>query len=119
MVTAKAKAAVTIAVGDKEIRGEVIRGAAPTVAPTPTPSATPAGYTMDQVKANNSATKCWSAIDSQVYDLTNWISSHQGGAGAIISLCGTDGTAAFKAQHSGQERPTSRLAGLLLGPLAK
>ena len=119
VVTAKAKAAVTIAVGDKEIRGEVIRGAAPTVAPTPTPSATPAGYTMDQVKANNSATKCWSAIDSQVYDLTNWISSHQGGAGAIISLCGTDGTAAFKAQHSGQERPTSRLAGLLLGPLAK
>jgi hypothetical protein len=117
VVTAKAKAAVTIAVGDKEIRGEVIRGAAPTVAPTPT--ATPAGYTMEQVKANNSATKCWSAIDSQVYDLTNWISSHQGGAGAIISLCGTDGTAAFKAQHSGQERPTSRLAGLLLGPLAK
>jgi cytochrome b involved in lipid metabolism len=119
MVTAKAKAAVTIGVGVKEIPGEVIRGAAPTVAPTPTASATPAGYTMDQVKANNSATKCWSAIDSQVYDLTNWISSHQGGAGAIISLCGTDGTAAFKAQHSGQERPTSRLAGLLLGPLAK
>jgi cytochrome b involved in lipid metabolism len=90
-----------------------------TVAPTPTPTATPAGYTMEQVKANNTSAKCWSAIDSQVYDLTNWISSHQGGAGAIISLCGTDGTAAFKAQHSGQERPTSRLAGLLLGPLAK
>jgi hypothetical protein len=119
VVTAKAKAAVTIAVGDKEVRGEVTRGAAPTVAPTPTPTATPAGYTMEQVKANNSATKCWSAIDSQVYDLTNWISSHPGGAGAITSLCGTDGTAAFKAQHIGQERPTSRLAGLKLGPLTK
>jgi hypothetical protein len=117
MVTARTKSAVTIAVGDKEIRGEVIRGAAPTVAPTPT--VTPAGYTMDQVKANNTSAKCWSAIDSQVYDLTNWISSHPGGAGAITSLCGTDGTAAFKAQHIGQERPTSRLAGLKLGPLTK
>ena len=123
MVTAKAKAAVTIAVGDKEIRGEVIRGAAPTVAPTPTPtptaSATPAGYTMDQVKASNSATKCWSVIDSKVYDLTTWIGSHPGGAGAITSLCGTDGTASFKGQHGGSGQPNSRLAGYLLGPLAK
>jgi hypothetical protein len=119
VVTAKAKAAVTIAVGDKEIRGEVIRGAAPTVAPTPTPTATPAGYTMEQVKANNSATKCWSAIDSKVYDLTNWISSHPGGAGAITSLCGTDGTAAFKGQHGGSGQPNSRLAGYLLGALTK
>ena len=123
MVTGKAKATVTIAVGDKEIRGEVIRGAAPTVAPTPTPtptaSATPAGYTMDQVKANNSATKCWSVIDSKVYDLTTWIGSHPGGAGAITSLCGTDGTSAYINQHKGQGQPASRLAGYLLGPLAK
>ena len=119
MVTAKAKAAVTIAVGDKEIRGEVIRGAAPTVAPTPTQTVAPAGYTMEQVKANNTSAKCWSAIDSKVYDLTNWISSHPGGAGAITSLCGTDGTAAFKGQHGGSGQPNSRLAGYLLGPLTK
>lgn len=121
MVTAQAKAAVTIGVGVKEIPGEVIRGAAPTVAPTPTPtpSATPAGYTMDQVKANNSATKCWSVINLKVYDLTTWISSHPGGAGAITSLCGTDGTSAFRGQHGGSGQPNSRLAGFLLGPLAK
>ena len=119
MVRAKAKAAVTIGVGVKEIPGEVIRGAAPTVAPTPTPSATPAGYTMDQVKANNSATKCWSVIDAKVYDLTKWIISHPGGAGAITSLCGTDGTSAFRGQHGGSGQPNSRLAGYLLGPLAK
>ena len=121
-VTAKSKAAVTIAVGEKEIRGEVLRGpAAPTTTPTPTPtaSATPAGYTMDQVKANNTATKCWSVIDSKVYDLTTWISSHPGGSGAITSLCGIDGTSAFKGQHGGQGQPASRLAGYLLGPLAK
>ncbi|CAB4756374.1 unannotated protein [freshwater metagenome] len=33
VITAKGKAAVTIAVGEKEIRGEVLRGAKPT--PTP------------------------------------------------------------------------------------
>jgi cytochrome b involved in lipid metabolism len=121
VVTARSKAAVTVAVGDKEIAGEVIRGAAPTPTVTPTPSAvaTPAGYTMEQVKANNTATKCWSAIDGKVYDLTNWISSHPGGAGAITSLCGTDGTSSFRGQHGGSGQPASRLAGYLLGPLNK
>jgi cytochrome b involved in lipid metabolism len=121
VVTARSKAAVTVAVGDKEIAGEVIRGAAPTptVTPTPSASATPAGYTMEQVKANNTATKCWSAIDGKVYDLTNWISSHPGGAGAITSLCGTDGTSSFRGQHGGSGQPQSRLSGYLLGPLNK
>lgn len=120
VVTARSKAAVTVAVGDKEIAGEVIRGAAPTptVAPSPSASATPAGYTMEQVKANNTATKCWSAIDGKVYDLTNWISSHPGGAGAITSLCGTDGTSAYINQHKGQSRPGSTLTAYLLGPLS-
>jgi len=125
VVTGKSKAAVTVAVGDKEVPGEVIRGAAPTptvaptVTPTPSPTATPAGYTMDQVKANNTATKCWSAIDGKVYDLTNWISSHPGGAGAITSLCGTDGTSAYINQHKGQSRAGSTLTAYLLGPLNK
>jgi cytochrome b involved in lipid metabolism len=119
-VTSRTKAAVTIGVGYQEIPGEVIRGAVPTptVAPTPSASATPAGYTMEQVKANNTATKCWSAIDGKVYDLTNWISSHPGGAGAIRSLCGVDGTASFKAQHANQANPASRLNSYLLGPLS-
>jgi cytochrome b involved in lipid metabolism len=111
---------VTIAVGDREVQGEVSRGQ---VTPTPVVSATPtptvAGYTMEQVKANSSAQKCWSAINGQVYDLTTWISSHPGGAGAITSLCGTDGTSAYINQHKGQTQPASRLAGYLLGPLNK
>lgn len=111
VVTSRSKAAITIAIGDKEVAGEVIRGAAA--------SPTPAGYTMDQVRANNTPSRCWSVIDSKVYDLTKWINSHPGGAGAITSLCGTDGTAAFKGQHGGEGQPASRLAGFLLGPLAK
>ena len=121
VVTSRAKAAVTVAVGDKEIPGEVIRGAAPTptVAPTPSATATPSGYTMEQVKANNSSSKCWSAINGKVYDLTNWINSHPGGPGAITSLCGTDGTSSFNGMHGGSGQPASRLAGYLLGPLNK
>lgn len=121
VITSRTKAAVTIGVGDREgVQGDVLRGQ---VTPTPVVSATPtptiAGYTMEQVKANNSAQKCWSAINGQVYDLTTWISSHPGGAGAITSMCGIDGTTAYINQHKGQTQPASRLAGYLLGPLNK
>jgi len=133
--TSKGKAAITVAVGDKEIFGEVLRGAAPTPTPTPTPTrtATPtptstptptptptiAGYTLAQVKANNSAKSCWAVVDDYVYDLTKWINSHPGGAGAIVSLCGTDATASFKAQHQNQAKPAVRLDSYKLGPLKK
>ena len=131
-LTARAKASVTIAVGEREVSGEVIRGTRPaatptptTVAatpttkatPTPTPSATQAGYTMVDVKKANTRAKCWSAIDGNVYDLTAWISAHPGGASAITFLCGTDGSNAFKAQHEGQGKPSMRLSQHLLGPL--
>jgi hypothetical protein len=96
---------------------------------TPAMSATPAasksaepvasGNTMERVKANNTASSCWTVISGNVYDLTKWISSHPGGSGAIRALCGTDGTAEFNSQHRGEGTPTARLAGYLLGPLAK
>ena len=147
VITARAKSAITVAVGDKEIPGEVVRGAyvAPTVSATPTPTPTPkpsptvsatptptptvtatptptptptvAGYTMAQVRANNSARSCWTAIDGFVYDLTRWINSHPGGSGAILFLCGTDGTNAYNAQHANQSRPAIRLDGYRIGPL--
>jgi hypothetical protein len=145
VLTARGKASITVAVGEKEIPGEVVRGAVPTpsaaatptpaasvtptptptpvVTPTPTPTPTPtsttAGYTMAQVRANNTARSCWSAIDDFVYDLTRWINSHPGGPGAILFLCGTDGTSAFKAQHENESRPAIRLDVYKLGPLNK
>ena len=131
-LTARAKSAVTIAVGEREVPGEVIRGtrpsptasviepkptATPTPTPTPTPTVAPATYTMADVKKANSRSKCWSAINGNVYDLTPWISSHPGGAAAITFLCGTDGSNAYRAQHEGQGKPTMRLSQYLLGPL--
>jgi cytochrome b involved in lipid metabolism len=136
VATSRARAAITIAVGDKEIPGEVLRGAAPAPAApaptpaapaaTPTPSPTPTaevttqtGYTMDKVRENNSASSCWSIINGNVYDLTKWISSHPGGRSAITGICGRDGTSTFNGKHRGDGGPASILSGYLLGPLAK
>ncbi len=120
-ITSKAKAAITIAVGDKEVSGDVVRGSAPSAAPkpsaSPTPSTTSSELTLNKVKENNTASSCWSIINGNVYNLTNWIGSHPGGRSAITSLCGVDGTAAFNAQHRGEPRPESRLASYLLGKL--
>jgi hypothetical protein len=139
VLTARGKSSITLGVGFQEIPGEVVRGAyvaptvtatptptvtatpTPTVSATPTPTPTPVvtGYTMAQVRANNTAKSCWTAIDGYVYNLTNWISAHPGGSGAIMFLCGTDGTNAFKAQHENQTKPAIRLDGYRIGPLNK
>lgn len=150
LITARAKAAITIAVGDRETQGEVFRGVAPTPSVKPTPSATPespkasasptpavveelpkasasptpevtmqSGYTMAKVKENNSAASCWSVVNGNVYNLTNWINSHPGGPSAIRGLCGVDGSSSFNGRHGGQSNPAENLASYLLGPLVK
>lgn len=139
LITGRGKAEITVAIGDKEIPGEVVRGALPTptvkTSPTPTPKPTPSVtptptptpsattksnlLTLDAVKQNNSEKSCWTIIDGYVYDLTMWIKSHPGGEGAIKSLCGKDGSADYKSQHSNQRKPEQRLESYLLGPLSK
>ena len=153
LLTSRGKAAITLGVGNKEIPGEVTRGAAPMVSASAAPvasatasakpsasasaapvvsatasakpsanasaTATTAGFTMAQVKVNDSTKTCWAIVDDYVYDLTKWINSHPGGAGAIVSLCGTDATSAFKAQHQNQAKPAVRLDSYKLGPLQK
>jgi cytochrome b involved in lipid metabolism len=136
-LTARAKSSVTIAVGEREIPGEVIRGARPvatpattvvtpapapttTVKPTPTssPTTTQAGYSMEDVKKRNTSSACWTVIDGNVYDLTKWIPAHRGGPQSIIFLCGKDGTSAYKVQHEGASTPMAALANYFIGPLA-
>ena len=135
-ITSRAKSSITIAIGDREVPGQVLRGKtttpqATTPQSTPSASATPmatksatpapskAGYTMADVKAHNTPTRCWTAIDGSVYDLTSWIASHPGGSSPIKALCGIDGTSAFTSQHGSQGNPNQRLDSYLLGPLTK
>jgi cytochrome b involved in lipid metabolism len=89
-----------------------------TTEPSPTPTKTQAGYTMAQVAEKNSQSACWVVIDGMVYDLTDWIRQHPGGRSAILSLCGTDGTSGFMAQHGGRAGPSSALDRYVLGPLS-
>jgi cytochrome b involved in lipid metabolism len=93
---------------------------APSTSGTAPSSASAAGtYTMAQVAAHNTASSCYTAINGSVYNVTAWIKQHPGGAQAIVSLCGTDGTAAFSGQHGGASRPASELAAFKIGVLAK
>ena len=131
-LTSRAKSSITIAVGEREVPGEVIRGARPVATPTeaavvpkqtptptakPTPTTTQARYTMDDVKKKNTSAACWTVIDGNIYDLTKWIPVHRGGPQAITFLCGKDGTSSFKAQHEGASSPASVLANYFVGPL--
>ena len=128
-ITSKSRAAITIGVGEVEgVVGEVVRGpyeapkstvsSTPKAEPSAKPKAEQTGYTMEKVRANNNEVSCWSVIDGNVYDLTNWIASHPGGKGNILSLCGKNGTAEFASKHRGDSNPQARLKGFLLGPLA-
>lgn len=76
------------------------------------------GFTMAQVQEHATQESCWAAISGNVYDLTGWINQHPGGSARIVALCGTDATAAFENQHSGNPRPAEQLQEFLLGPLS-
>lgn len=83
-------------------------------------AAAPGTYTSAQVAAHNTSSSCWTIINGNVYDLTQWIFQHPGGEGAILSICGQDGTQAFDAQH-GRPRdtqPQQILASFKIGALA-
>lgn len=74
-------------------------------------------YTMADIAKHADATSCWSTVDGKVYDLTAWIDQHPGGSGAILSMCGVDGSSAFNDKHGGQRRPANELAGFIIGDL--
>lgn len=88
-----------------------------TATPAPTSTAAPATFTLADVATHNSPADCWAAIDGAVYNLTAWVDQHPGGAERIVALCGTDATAAFSAQHSGDQEPMTRLPLFVIGAL--
>jgi cytochrome b involved in lipid metabolism len=91
-------------------------GSAP--APAQKPVSTNLPLTLDEVKKHNSAGDCWSIIDGNVYDLTNWVESHPGGKERITAICGKDGTSSFLGKHSNSNSAKSQLTRFELGKLA-
>ena len=92
-------------------------GSAPAPAPAQKPVSTNLPLTLDEVKKHNSADDCWSIIDGNVYDLTNWVNSHPGGSSRITSICGNDGSSNFLGQHSNSNSAKSQLNRFELGKL--
>ena len=94
---------------------EPVETQAPEQTPAPEPEPVESKYSMANIAKNDSTSSCWAAISGKAYDLTAWISRHPGGAGAIVSICGTDATSVFQGKHGGQSGPTSSLSAYLLG----
>ena len=51
-------------------------------------------YSLDEINLHSSKDDCWTIIDNQVYNVTDFISQHPGGE-KILLACGTDATNLF------------------------
>lgn len=77
-------------------------------------------YTLDDIAKHSTKEDCWAAIDGQVYDLTQAIDKHPGGAEAMLKSCGKDGTDLFSSIKDGKGHPQKaqeNLKNLLVGIL--
>lgn len=78
--------------------------------------------TLEEIAKHATQDDCWMAINGNVYDVTDFISSHPGGQ-AIVFGCGKDATELFenrannKGPHS--EMARSLLPQFLIGELAE
>ncbi|PGH22958.1 hypothetical protein AJ80_03007 [Polytolypa hystricis UAMH7299] len=52
-----------------------------------------------QIATHNNQSNCWIVVDNQVWDVTDFVSEHPGGAGIILKNAGRDATKAFSDVH--------------------
>ena len=76
---------------------------------TPNNEKDPDTYTLNEIAEHGDAESCWSAIDGNVYDLTEFIEEHPGGSRAILVICGSDGSGSFNSMPDAV-MPAARLA---------
>ncbi|MCX6757126.1 MAG: cytochrome b5-like heme/steroid binding domain-containing protein [Candidatus Nomurabacteria bacterium] len=84
---------------------------------TGTTSTTTPLFTLTSIASHKDASSCYSVISKSVYDLTMWVNIHPGGKGAILSICGRDGTEAFMNQHKGGDKFMKILSRYKIGNL--
>lgn len=65
--------------------------------------------TPDEIKKHKVHTDCWIVIAGKVYDITQFLDKHPGGAGILLKYAGKDASSLFKQIHS-QELITMRLS---------
>ncbi len=66
-----------------------------------------------ELAKHNLAQSCWLLISGKIYDVTNYIDLHPGGAREILSSCGTDATGAYNTKD-GRGKPHSGSANAML-----
>lgn len=57
-------------------------------------------FTMDEIRKHNTEHDCWIIVKDRVYDATEYLELHPGGADSIIINAGEDATEDFVAIHS-------------------
>jgi cytochrome b involved in lipid metabolism len=63
------------------------------------PAGSVQGYSMEEVAKHNTEADCWVVVEGQVLNVTNFLSSHPGGALAIVTFAGKDATEEFNMIH--------------------
>ncbi|KAF5374785.1 hypothetical protein D9758_000147 [Tetrapyrgos nigripes] len=56
-------------------------------------------WTLEQVAEHNSPSSCWVIINDRVYDVSDFLSEHPGGANIILKYAGRDATLAYEPIH--------------------
>jgi cytochrome b involved in lipid metabolism len=59
---------------------------------------TEAMLTIDEISKHSQTVDCWIMISDKVYDATDYLEHHPGGANEIIPYCGRDATQAYLTQ---------------------
>lgn len=77
-------------------------------------------YDRSQIAQHSDSNSCWVVIENNVYDVTEYIEEHPGGARAILGVCGADATGSFNSMPTAVI-PAARamLAKYLIGTLAE
>lgn len=72
-----------------------------------------------EVMRHNTLEDCWIAIEGQVYDVSEFLQKHPGGAAKILRYAGSDATSAFRQIHTKLVLATMKEHITYLGPLGE
>ncbi|CAZ83548.1 unnamed protein product [Tuber melanosporum] len=75
-------------------------------------------YTLKDVAVHENPGDCWILIKGRVYDVTEFLPQHPGGAEIILSYAGADATGAYESVHTSSLLETPPPGFRLLGPLS-
>jgi succinate dehydrogenase/fumarate reductase flavoprotein subunit len=97
---AGASAAKSVGQGTGNINNLTGKGPSPSVVAKPASSGAPAVYTMAEVAKHTTKDDCWVVVDGNVYDVTEFLEDHPGGARVIVKNAGKDSSEQFHMMHS-------------------